>query len=61
MKSHIVSKFELFNALANGGAMEELGLTVVNAIEREDGSNHNYNVTGYDVNNRKFTVFTKAF
>jgi hypothetical protein len=60
LKHNYVSKFKLFNALAEGGEMQELGLQVVNAIEREDGSNSSYNVTGYDKGGLCKTVYTKA-
>jgi hypothetical protein len=55
-----ISKHELFAALACGGPMPALDMTVVNAIEREDGSNHNYNVTGYLDDGREVTVFVRV-
>ena len=39
-----ISKFNLFNALANGLPLAEIGANVVCGVEREDGSNQSYNV-----------------
>lgn len=53
------SKFALFNAFANGLPYAVLGVkfTVINKIEREDGSNLKYNVTGITTKGTTTTVF----
>lgn len=56
-----IDKWQLFQALASGQGLPELGFVVVNAIEREDGSNHNYNVTGIDENGTKKTIFIQTW
>jgi hypothetical protein len=51
-----VSKFNLFNAFANGTPLNEIGANVINRIERENGSNNSYNVTFYGAENREYTI-----
>lgn len=55
-----IKKTILFNALATGGAITALGLAIVNAIQREDGSNVRYNVTGYKFNGQQTTLFVQT-
>ena len=55
-----VSKFDLFNAFANGYPMPELGFVVINTIQREDGSNRSYNVTGYTPKGQVVTKTVKV-
>jgi hypothetical protein len=50
-----ISKFALLNAFSNGlplvvGAFQ---FSVINRIEREDGSNRSYNITGNTANGEK--------
>lgn len=51
-----LTKFQLFNAFANGKPCNELGLNVINAIEREDGSNRSYNVRGDGYMGKELTI-----
>ncbi len=44
------SKFNLMSALLNGTPLNELGMHSVCAVEREDGSGNNWNITGYVAN-----------
>lgn len=44
MKVIECTRWELLNSLMTGGHLNELD--VVNKVEREDGSNSHYNVTG---------------
>lgn len=53
-----VRKTELFAAFEQGRAITLKGLSfrVINSIEREDGSNQSYNVTGITELGRKVTI-----
>lgn len=58
------SKFALLNAFANGLPIEVRGvrLNVVNQLQREDGSNTRYNVTGISADTgTERTLFTETY
>lgn len=50
-----ISKADLFAAFASGSSF--LDFSVINAVEREDGSNRRYNVTGVNLYGEKMTRF----
>lgn len=52
------TKFKLFNAFANGLPFHTF--RVINAIEREDGSNTRYNVTGINAQGMTQTTFIQT-
>ena len=57
------SKLDLFNAFANGqkitviSCSKPVTFAIINTLEREDGSNHNYNVTGIGEHGQEITAF----
>lgn len=58
-----ISKFQLTTALFTGGQLTLNGVVIfkiVNAVEREDGSNHSYNVTGINYNGLKATLHLRT-
>ena len=59
--SQTINKTTLFHKFTHGMSCAELGFTVINAIEREDGSNWNYNITGYRPDGRCETIFVRTF
>lgn len=52
------TRWTIFNALMTGGPFHPLVIT--NRIEREDGSNKNYLVTGYIITGQSETIFVKV-
>ncbi len=54
-----LTKFALFNAFGNGLplATDKVVFSVINKIEREDGSNHHYLITGIDLQGKEVTVY----
>lgn len=66
-----MTKWQIINAFLNGHSLpltknfgEQVGpqkaLVVVNRIEREDGSNHSYNVTGINLQKQEETVHIRT-
>lgn len=55
------TKHNLFTALSTGGELKDIQgnvlMRVVNAVEREDGSNRKWNVAGYDHSGMRETFF----
>ena len=62
----IITKNQLANALFStslvGGSIriKNIDLKGVLSIEREDGSGSSFNITGYDINNKKVTVHIRT-
>lgn len=54
------TKHALTHALLTGGPLPALGLVITNAVAREDGSNHSYNVTGCDHTGKTVTVYART-
>lgn len=57
-----VTKFDLLTALFTGGPLATTAATfkIVNAVAREDGSGHCFNVTGIDTAGRNVTAFVRT-
>jgi hypothetical protein len=55
-----VSKFAILNAFANGTPCPEIDAKVINKVEREDGSNKNYNLSIITNAGLTLTVFVKT-
>ena len=55
-----VSKFALMMAFFTGAPFAPLGFDVINSIEREDGSNNSYNVTGITFSGEDKTCHVRA-
>lgn len=43
-----ITKYELIQALMQGGSVKEAGISVLCGVEREDGSGSSFNVKGYN-------------
>ena len=56
------TKYLLFQALVNGGPLtvNTAHFHIVNMVEREDGSGHSFNVTGYNAAGLKITAHTRT-
>lgn len=55
-----ISKSAMILAFARGVAFPPLGLRVINSIEREDGSNQSYNVTGISMMGHVVTLYVRT-
>ena len=58
----MITKHQLITALFDGGPLITDGkvlLTIVNEVAREDGSNRNYNVTGW-YESKQITIFVRT-
>lgn len=58
-QKRVVTKHELVTALLTGGPLARL-FKIVNAVEREDGSNRSYNVSGYSPAGASLTVHVRT-
>lgn len=58
----MATKHQLITALLTGGPLStpKSQFSIVNGVEREDGSNHSYNVTGYDTAGHPTTVHVRT-
>jgi hypothetical protein len=56
----LVSKAAMITAFAAGTPFAPLNLRVIQNIEREDGSNTRYNVTGYNFQGESVTHFVNT-
>jgi len=56
-----ISKASLLLAFFTGTPLEVVNLKVVNKVEREDGSNNSYNITGITNEGKQVTQHVRTY